>query len=164
MSHPVHQAIRQLLVANRVSFEEIAHRPVFTAREAAEARGCPTEIGAKSIVLKTDDVFRLFVLSGASSLRSRLIRKQLGVRRTRFATAEELLRIAGVEPGAVPPFGEPVLPLEIYADPGLLRHERIAFTPGVHTASIMMRSQDWKVIARPTVFPLVSSESHEAIS
>ncbi len=146
-------SIREMLDEAGIDHDEAAHQSVRTAEEAAAARGCPVEIGAKSIVLKTDDTFRLFVLSGAAELRSSAIRRRLGVRRTRFAHAAELLRITGIEPGAVPPFGRPILPLDAYVDPGLLEHERIAFTPGVHTVSIIMASADYRRIARPDVFP-----------
>jgi len=131
----------------------VHHAAVYTVEEAAAARGCPPEIGAKSIVLKTDDEFRLFVMSGVTPMRSRLIRRQLGVRRTRFATPAELLELTGIDPGAVPPFGEPILPLELYVDPALLGHGRIAFTPGVHTVSIVMSAADYVRIARPEIFP-----------
>lgn len=153
MSHEVLSSIRTLLAAAGVDYDAAEHEPVRTAEEAAAARGCPVEIGAKSIVLKTDDDFRLFVLSGGAAIRSRLIRKKLGVRRTRFATREELHQLTGVPPGAVPPFGRPVLPLELYVDPGLLEHERIAFTPGVRTVSITMASADYRRVAGPRVFP-----------
>jgi len=152
MSEQVHRAIHDLLVTHEVRFTEIRHSAVYTAEEAAAARDRPLEIGAKSIVLKTDEVFRLFVMSGATAMRSRLIRKHLRVSRTRFASAEELVELTGVEPGAVPPFGEPILPLVIHADPGLLVHEQIAFTPGLHTVSILMRSADWVNIAQPDLF------------
>ncbi len=153
MAQQVLDAIRTLLDRAGAAYEEVHHQAVRTAEEAAQARGCAVEIGAKSIVMKTDDVFRLFVLSGAAALRSRLVRKHLRVHRTRFATPEELVELTGgVEPGAVPPFGYPILPLEIFVDPGLLAHPQIAFTPGVHTTSILMRSEDWLRIAAPEVF------------
>lgn len=153
MNRTVLDQIRVLLEAEGVAYDETEHEPVHTAEEAARARGCPVGIGAKSIVLKTDSLFRLFVLSGAATLRSRLVRKQLGVRRTRFATPRELFDLTGgIEPGAVPPFGPPVLPFELFVDPGLLEHRQIAFTPGVHTVSILMSSADWLRIAQPEVF------------
>jgi Ala-tRNA(Pro) deacylase len=153
MTRHIFDGIRDLLDSAGVAYDEAHHQAVRTAQEAADARGCSVEIGAKSIVMKTDDVFRLFVLSGASALRSRLVRKHLGVRRTRFATPEELVELTnGVEPGAVPPFGRPILPFEVFVDPGLLEHEQVAFTPGVHTVSILMRSDDWLRIAQPEVF------------
>ncbi len=152
MGETVLRSIRQLLDSGEVPYDETEHEAVRTAEEAAAARDCPVEMGAKSIVLKTDDVFRLFVLSGAAALRSSAIRRRLGVRRTRFATAPELFELTGLEPGAVPPFGRPILPLELYVDPGLLEHERIAFTPGVHTVSIIMASKDYRRLAAPEIF------------
>jgi Ala-tRNA(Pro) deacylase len=157
MSEQILHAIQRLLGTREIPFSEVHHSAVFTAEEAAAARDRPLEIGAKSIVMKTDDVFRLFVMSGAAAMRSRLIRRHLGVSRTRFASARELVELTGVEPGAVPPFGEPILPLEIYADPGLLAHEQIAFTPGVHTVSILMRADDWVRVAQPALFAFTGS-------
>ncbi len=152
MSRRVLEAIRKLLAEEGVPWQEVEHSPVASVEEAARARGLPERMGAKSIVMKTDGVFRLFVMSGALALRSRLIRQRLGVRRTRFATPEELLELTGVRPGAVPPFGEPILPLELYADPALLDNKRIAFTPGVATVSILLAAADWQRVARPVLF------------
>lgn len=152
MSQRVLESIRRHLGALDISFAEIEHARVTTSEEAARARGCPLSMGAKSIVFKADGFFRLFVTSAALALRSRKIRHHLGVRRTRFATPQELLELTGVEPGAVPPFGEPILPLPLYVDPKLLENETIAFTPGVHTVSIFMKSTDYITAARPEVF------------
>ena len=152
MSRDVLEAIHELLGSAGLEFEEAEHGAVRTAEEAAAARGCTVRMGAKSLVVKTDDVFRLFVLSGAQPFRSRKARKHLGVRRTRFASAEELLDLTGVIPGAVPPFGRPILPLDLYVDPSLLENERIAFTPGVPTISIIMRAQDYLDLAQPEIF------------
>ncbi len=155
----VRRVIHRLLDAADIDWEETAHEVTRTAEEAAAARGFPLEIGAKSIVLKTDDDFRLFVLSGAARLRSRFIRRHLGVHRTRFATNEELDRLTGLEPGAIPPFGEPVLPLELYVDSGLLLNDRLAFTPGVRDASILLDTADYLSVARPQIFSFAAAAS-----
>ena len=149
----VRARILELLEGAGATWSEIEHPAVRTAAEAARARALPSVLGAKSILLKTDDRFRLFALPGPARLRSRGLRRELGVRRTRFATPEELERLTGLEPGAVPPFGEPVLPFELAADPSLAGAERIAFTPGIRTASLVVETADWRRIARPRVFP-----------
>jgi len=152
MSEEILTAIRRLLGEHGCDFTELEHPEVRTAEEAAAARGTPLAMGAKSILFKADGTFRIFTLSAARGLRSRLVRKELGVRRTRFATAEELHRLTGLAPGAVPPFGEPILPFELVADPSLLANERIAFTPGVRDRSILLATADWLAVARPRVF------------
>ncbi len=147
------ETVRALLRRNQIAFEEIEHPRVETSEEAAAARHMSVRQGAKSLLFKTDDRFGVFVLSGARALESRRIRKWLAARRTRFADLEELARLTGLEPGAVPPFGRPVFDLPIFADPSVLEPERIAFTAGLHTLSIVVASRDWQRVAKPEVFP-----------
>ncbi len=71
------------------------------------------------------------------------------VRRTRFAYRDELLAMTGLLPGAVPPFGEPILPFPLFADPSIDRHQTMAFTAGSRTTSIRMATSDYRRIARP---------------
>jgi Ala-tRNA(Pro) deacylase len=145
--------IRRLLEEAGVPFREVHHARVATAEEAAAARGEPLAIGGKSLVLKVDDRFELFVVSAAVKLASREARRAAGARRSRFATEEELLALTGCAPGCVPPFGPPILPLALNAHRSVLGHARIAFTPGVHEASIVMATADWMRVARPRLFP-----------
>lgn len=143
--------IRALLDAHPVPYEELTHDPVSSAEEAAAVRGTPLSMGAKSIVFKADDRFLLLAFSAARELSAKGLRRSLGVRRTRFARREELAELTGLAPGAVPPFGEPVFELPLYADPSLLAEERIVFTPGVRDRSILLASADWRAVARPEV-------------
>ncbi len=143
------EAIRRLLEENGVEYREMHHAPTRTSAESAAARGESTDIGGKAIVFKVDDAFHLFVLSASLQIRSREIRKHLGAKRTRFATGEELLRMTGLVPGSIPPFGPPILPFDVYVDPSIFANDRIAFNAGSLTDSIVMRREDWERLVRP---------------
>lgn len=143
----VTQRIREFLAAAGVSFVEKQHEPTFTSEESARARGESLSIGAKALVIKTDGVYRLFVLPADRKVDSQAIKRGLGVKKTRFADAAELAELTGLVPGSVPPFGEPILPLELVADPALLANDRIAFNAGSLTTSIVMASADYRRIA-----------------
>ena len=147
----VNARIRALLDEAGVSYRTVHHPPTPTSEEAAAARGEPLEIGGKALLLKTGDRFRLFVFSAARRLDAKALRKGLGVRRTRFATREELLELTGLVPGSVPPFGHPVLPFDLYVDPSIEANERIAFNAGSLTDSIVLGVPDYLRLARPTV-------------
>lgn len=142
-------AICAALDAAGVAYRLIEHGPITSADQAAKLRGTPLEIGGKSLVMKADDGFHVVAASAAARIKSRLFRKAVGSRRLRFATREELAELSGLVPGGVPPFGAPVLPFPLHADRGLLVHDRIAFTPGLRTRSIVMASADWLAVARP---------------
>ena len=153
----VQAAIEQLLRAAAVSFEVLRHPLVRTAREAARARGLPLSAGIKALVVKADGEFVLLALPADRTLSSRFLRHHLGARRTRFADAGELARLTGLEPGSIPPFGAPVLDLELHADRTLARDRRVAFTPGRADRSILLAAADWLRVARPRLLELTAA-------
>jgi Ala-tRNA(Pro) deacylase len=159
MSAGVLDRIRRLLDEQHAVYRVVDHQPTRTSEESAAARGEPLDVGAKALLLKTDDVFRLFILCADLGLDSGAIRKQLGVKKTRFATPEELLELTGLVPGSVPPFGEPVLPFELYADDQIgIRHDRVAFNAGSLTTSIILSAADWQRIAKPQLFAFAKAK------
>lgn len=154
-SPELRDAILALLDAAGVPYERRHHPPIRSSRHAAELRGESLELGGKTLLFKTPAGFHLVAVSAARRLDNRAVRHLLGSSKLRFATRDELAELTGLVPGALPPFGEPVLPLPLVADQGLLDQPDIAFTPGLLTESILMRSADWRDLARPShVAPL----------
>jgi Ala-tRNA(Pro) deacylase len=144
--------IRAWLSTEGVSFREVHHEPTLTSEDSARARGEELRVGGKALLLKVDDVYRLFVLSADRKLDSAAIKRHFGARKTRFATSDELMDLTGLAPGSVPPFGKPVLPFPLYADPSVFENERIAFNAGSLTDSIVMPTGDYRRLAAPEVF------------
>ena len=129
-------------------------------RKSLPRHGEALGVGAKALLLRTDDVFRLFVLPADRKLDSAAIKRELKVKKTRFATPEELRELTGLIPGSVPPFGPPVLPFDLYADTAVgATYNRVAFNAGTLTNSIIMSAADWESIAQPTRFSFAQGEA-----
>jgi Ala-tRNA(Pro) deacylase len=144
--------IRAWLAAESVSFREVHHEPTRTSEDSARARGEELRVGGKALLIKVDDLYRLFVLSADRKLDSAAVKRRFGARKTRFATPEELAELTGLVTGAVPPFGQPLLPFPLYVDPSVFANERIAFNAGSLTDSIVMAASDYRRLAAPEVF------------
>ncbi len=114
--NPKLSLILELLDGEGISYRHISHEPTRTSEDSARARGEALETGGKALLLKAGEGFFVFVLSAALRLDSQAVKKRLGVKSLRFATAEELMELTGLVPGSVPPFGEPVLPFSLYVD------------------------------------------------
>lgn len=152
--------IRHLLNAAAINFTEKAHAPTRTSEESAAARGEPLSVGAKALLIKTDDCFRLFVLPADRKLDSEAVRRHFNAKRSRFATPEELLAMTGLVPGSVPPFGHPILPFELFADTDVGREfGRVAFNAGSLTNSIIMSTSDWEGVAKPGRFQFAKMDA-----
>lgn len=144
--------IRGLYRQHKVEFRELEHEPTRTSEESAAARGESMEIGGKALMMKIEDRFRLLVLPAILKVDSKSLRKFFGTKYMRFAKPEELAKITDVVPGCVPPFGEPILPLELYVDSSFQEREKIAFNPGMLTYSHILDFDDYKRIAKPEFF------------
>ncbi|GIS60881.1 MAG: hypothetical protein CM1200mP2_31060 [Planctomycetaceae bacterium] len=116
------ESIRDWLTDQEVSFREVHHEPTRTSEDSARVRGEELRNGGKALVMKLDDDFALFVLPADRRAHSGTIRRTLGVRKMRFASAEELAELTAAEgrpglvPGSVPPFGQPILPFPLYVE------------------------------------------------
>ncbi len=109
-------------------------------------------IGGKALLVKIDGAFHLFVLSAALKFDSKAVKRRFSAKSMRFASADELVELTGLVPGSVPPFGEPILPFDLYVDESIAANERIAFNSGSLTDSIVMSVADYLRVARPEVF------------
>jgi Ala-tRNA(Pro) deacylase len=143
------EAIRELLTRHGVAFRELHHEPTHCWEESARARGEPLRIGGKALLMKAGTHHALFVISAVRKVDSTAIRRELGVGKLRFASADELHAMTGLVPGNVPPFGEPILPFPLHADESVFENDRIAFNAGTLTDSIIMSVADWERIVRP---------------
>ena len=152
MDNAVFPAIKNFLDQRSVPYRQVRHAPTATSAESAEARGEDLSVGGKALVLKVDDRFKLFVLSAALKVDSAKIKRYFGARKLRFASPEELFQLTGLVPGAVPPFGEPITPFELYVDPSIAQNERIAFNAGSLTDSLVMSAREYLDLAGGTMF------------
>ena len=135
-----------------IEFKEVHHEPTRTSQESANARGENISIGGKAPVVKIGDAFSLHVLSASRKLDSRAMKKHFNVKRIRFATKEELMELTGLPPGSVPPFGRPIMDLDLFVDTSILQNQKIAFNAGSLTDSIIMKTEDYLEIAKPEIY------------
>lgn len=153
MQLSIYEQLSELLTEKKVPFQTTRHDPVYTSEEAARVRGTTLASGAKALVCKTDDEFRLFVLPADRKLASSAVRRQLHIRSLRFANREEVLHITSLTPGSIPPFGS-LFRLHTWCDQRLVDQPEINFNAGDHSVSISMRFEDFLAVERPTMIPL----------
>lgn len=146
----VHEKLVDFLKSSGAVFRVIEHEPTPTSADSARARGEPLEAGAKALVVRVDGRFCLLVIPADRRLDSRLAKKSLSARDLRFASAEELKTVVGLPPGSIPPFGVPILDLELFADSDVGRRcPNVAFNAGSLTISVVMPATEWDRLARP---------------
>lgn len=154
---PVFDQIKSMLDTHGVRYDLREHPPVYTSPDAAAARGCELRQGAKSLVLHVDkERYILAVISAVKQADFEKLKQHLGAKKVRLCTPDEALKVTGCTVGSVPPFGN-LLNLPTYVDPSLGENEIIAFNPGSHTHSILMRYEDYVRLVKPEVVAFAKS-------
>jgi Ala-tRNA(Pro) deacylase len=149
----IFERLESWLTAQLVPFTVLRHEPVFTSEQAAAVRGTPLASGAKALLVKAGDAFRLLVLPADRKLDNRKARTALGVKALRFATREEVAHWTGLEPGAIPPFGS-VFGLPTACDPKLAENAAINFNAGDHAISVSMSYADYVAVEKPALLDI----------
>eukprot|EP00584_Thalassiosira_punctigera_P006816 CAMPEP_0172541058 /NCGR_PEP_ID=MMETSP1067-20121228/11943_1 /TAXON_ID=265564 ORGANISM="Thalassiosira punctigera, Strain Tpunct2005C2" /NCGR_SAMPLE_ID=MMETSP1067 /ASSEMBLY_ACC=CAM_ASM_000444 /LENGTH=168 /DNA_ID=CAMNT_0013327029 /DNA_START=45 /DNA_END=551 /DNA_ORIENTATION=+ len=153
------QRIFDLLNDNGIEYKYLQHEETPTSEDSARARGEDLSTGGKALVLKfreagaKDDAksgFAVFVLSASRKLHAKSIKKEFKTKNVRFATREELSELTdGLVPGSVPPFGRPVVDLDLFVDVSVAENEKVAFNCGSLTDSVVMSAREYLQVASP---------------
>ena len=149
MVKPILDAIHAHLKNLNIPFKELHHEPTPTSEDSARVRNESISSGGKALVLKVGTEFKLCVIRGNERIDAKKIKEHFIVKKVRFATKDELLELTGLIPGSVPPFGKPILPLDLYVEKGITLNKKIAFNAGSVTDSIIMKVEDYLKAANP---------------
>ena len=142
--------IRDALNKEKIEFEVLEHKPVFTSKEAAEVRGTELKQGTKALIAKTEEGFIQAVVSGAKELDIAKLQKLTLYKKIELANAKEVKQATGCNIGSVPPFGN-LFDLKVYFDKSVVENDIVAFNAGQHTKSIKMKAKDLVRVVNPVI-------------
>ncbi|MBE0674604.1 MAG: prolyl-tRNA synthetase associated domain-containing protein [Bacteroidales bacterium] len=132
-----------------IEFEYHEHPPVPTIEAALEHWRDLNSGRCKNIFFRNHKGNRhyLVILEHRQQLNIRELEQRLKQGKLTFASDERLKKWLGLEPGSVSPFGlinDKEMHVHLFIDKNLLTFERLAFHPNVNTASLVIKTSDFK--------------------
>lgn len=146
-----------------VEFKHFSHKPVRTSAEAAEERGVELGSGAKALlikyILKPDIIkYALLVMSASRKVAWKGVKDYLGTKNVAFAKVEDVMKVTGCIPGAVPPLGS-LFGVKTLVDPSLKSQGSIInFNIGLQSQSVTLGTEDYLRIENPTELDFTSTD------
>ncbi len=133
---------------NKATYKLMEHAEVRTCKEQAKECGCDEKQIAKSMLFKSDDgQFILAVGPGDRSMNRQKLEKLLDMKLS-LASLDEVRKVTGAEPGAVPPFG--FTGGKLVYDRQLLKQKSICFSASL-TKTIQMDAEELVGLAVPEI-------------
>ena len=118
--------LAKFLAKNKIKYEEIRHRTVFTAFDKAATLKIKPGIVGKTLVLIADKNIVLALIPGNKNLDMMKLKKTAKAKKVGFISEREMKnKFKGFKIGALPPFGE-IFKMQTFVDRGLLKPARNA--------------------------------------
>ncbi len=132
----VPQKIIKFLEKNKVKYEEIRHRTVYTSHDKAQTLKVPEKIVGKTLVVKLDRNFALVLIPANKNLDKGKLKKIAKAKKVDFAKEGWMKKnLKGVKVGAIPPFGS-LWGLPIFIDQSLMKERKIIINGGDYSGSL----------------------------
>jgi Ala-tRNA(Pro) deacylase len=140
---PAERQVYDALDALDIAFTRFTHPPVFTVEEAERYWADIPAAHCKNLFLRNAKGSRhyLVILMHSKKADLRALSARLGDDKLSFASADRLMRILHLTPGAVSPFGlihESARSVVVVLDAELTGTAAIGFHPNVNTATITL--------------------------
>ena len=133
---------------NKVKYEVLKHRTVFTAYDLAQTMKAKLQEIAKTVLVKVDKQYYLVVVPAHYNLDFGKVKKILKAKKAKIAKEGEMKSKFKVKPGAITPFGT-IHKLGVLVDTALLKTRDAIFTAGSFTESIRMKTKDFLKVEEP---------------
>ena len=136
------------LAARDIPFEVTEHRALFHMDDPYDVPVPYPGADAKNLFVRDNKKRRYYLLTflGCRKIDLKLFREQHGTRPLSLASADDLLAILGLTPGAVTPFGllnDREHRVELFLDGDLLKGcGMIGLHPNDNTATVWMKTED----------------------
>ncbi|MBI5221008.1 MAG: prolyl-tRNA synthetase associated domain-containing protein [Candidatus Liptonbacteria bacterium] len=131
-----------------IPYERYDHPAVFTCEEAEEKASFVPGVPAKNLFLESGKSGKIYLVTLTYNKRANLkhLSEFLGEKKLHFGSAEKLLAVLGVTPGAVSPLGlvnDEQHAVTYVLDRDFLQEELINMHPNDNTASLVLAVPDF---------------------
>ncbi len=145
------EALREFLDRNRIKYVVISHSPAHTAQEIAASAHIPSQMLAKTVIVKMDGRLAMAVLPASELVDLNLLADAAFARQVELAEEEEFGdRFPDCQLGAMPPFGN-LYGMDVYVAESLTEDDEIAFNAGSYSELVRMAYPDYARLVKPRI-------------
>jgi Ala-tRNA(Pro) deacylase len=141
--------LEKLLKQNKVKYEVVEHRKVFTAFDAAATQDLKTTEVAKAVLLKGKKNLYLAVLPAGNNCDFKALSK-LSQDKVSIAKEKDITTKLKTKIGLIAPFGS-LYELPVLLDKKLLKNKKINLPAGSYTESVVMSVKDYIALEKPSL-------------
>lgn len=134
--------VKKYLDAKGIDYEELAHKTVYTAYDAAQTLKKQLKEIAKTILVEADKTHALVILPADKKIDMDKLKKALGAKKISIPSEKVMIKVLKIKPGTLSSFGR-LHNLEVIVDKAMLNAKKAVVSTGSFTDSIFMKVKDF---------------------
>ena len=134
--------VKSYLDKQGVDYDELAHRTVYTAYDAAQTLKKELKDIAKNLFVQVDKTFALVVVSADKKIDLKKLKKAFGAKKVSIPGEKVMIKVLKIKPGAMSSFGK-IHKLETVVDKAMIGTKKAIFSTGSFTDSVIMKVKDY---------------------
>lgn len=143
----ISKPLEKLLKQNKIKYQVVEHRTVYTAYDAAETQHVKESEVAKAVLLKGKKGLYLAVLAAGQNCDFKRLGKLTGDK-VSMAKEKDITQKLKTKIGLIAPFGS-LYKLPIFLDKKLLKIKKLNLPAGSYTESVIMSVKDYLKLEHP---------------
>lgn len=133
---------KQYLDKKLAKYDQLSHKTVYTAYDAAQTLKRELREVAKSLLIAADKAYVIAVIPANMRLDLAKLKKALQVKKVSIPNEKLMVKVFKVKPGAMTAFGG-LHKIEVVVDKSLLKTKQVILSAGSFTDSVRMKVKDF---------------------
>jgi prolyl-tRNA editing enzyme YbaK/EbsC (Cys-tRNA(Pro) deacylase) len=134
--------VKKYLDDKGFDYEELMHKTVYTAYDAAQTLKKKLSEIAKTILIEADKTHVLLVLPADKKIDMEKLKKALGAKKISIPSEKVMIKVLKIKPGTLSSFGK-LHNLEVVVDKAMLNAKKMVVSTGSFTDSVFMKVKDF---------------------
>lgn len=139
---PIPQKVKDYLNKNKIKYEEILHKTVYTAFDLAQTLRKDLKEIAKHLLIQADKAYIIVIVPASTKVDLKKLKKALKVKKISLPSEQIMTKVFKVKPGLMTPFGR-LHKIQTWVDKSLLKVQSAIFSVGSFTDSVRMKVKDF---------------------
>lgn len=123
-------------------YDEVAHKTVYTAYDAAQTLRKELKEIAKTLLVATDKAYILAVVPANMKIDLTKLKKAVKAKKVSIPDEKMMVKVFRIKPGSMTAFGG-LHKVEVWADKSLLKTKEVILSAGSVTDSVRMKVKDF---------------------
>ncbi|HNW09263.1 MAG TPA: YbaK/EbsC family protein [bacterium] len=140
MSIPI--KVKKYLDKQDIDYQEIVHKTVYTAFDAAQTLKKELNQIAKNLLVQVDKTYVLVVVPADKKINLVKVKRAFGAKKISIPNEKLMIKVLKIKPGALSSFGK-LHQLETLVDKAMLKTRQAVFSTGSFTDSVFMKVKDF---------------------